>query len=132
MANFIKKSIEFNKMAKAMNGMNVGLQSLLYKIENGIDDSEITDNILSIAYIARKGVLERTEQYDWSINSKIFVPTINRTSITLMYAFDQTIGRLQLLAGRFNLTEIVNNILEKGKMFYEIEKTIDYNTIKNI
>ncbi len=41
-----------------MNGMNVMLQDLIPKIERSYDHSEFTEDILVLAYIARKGVLD--------------------------------------------------------------------------
>jgi hypothetical protein len=40
MFNFIKTGIEFNNLAKSMNGMNVMIQDLLPRIERSYDNSE--------------------------------------------------------------------------------------------
>ena len=52
MFNFLKTGIEFNNLAKSMNGMNVMLQDLIPKIERSYDHSEFTEDILVLAYIA--------------------------------------------------------------------------------
>jgi hypothetical protein len=53
MANFLKKGIEFNNLAKSLNGMNVMLQDLIPKIKKSYDKSEFSEEVLVLAYIAK-------------------------------------------------------------------------------
>jgi len=132
MFNFLKTGIEFNNLAKSMNGMNVMIQDLIPKIERSYDHSEFTEDILVLAYIARKGVLDRMEQYNWTMDAKIIVPTIDRGRITLMYAFTQTVGKLQMIAAQLELTEMVEEVMEKGDAYYQLERNLPSEITKNI
>lgn len=132
MFNFLKTGIEFNNLAKSMNGMNVMMQELIPKIERSYDHSEFTDDILVLAFIARKGVLDRMEQYNWSMNTKIIVPTIDNGRITLMYAFSQTIGKLKMIAAQLELTELVEEVMVKGDAYYQIESNLSSEIAKYI
>lgn len=132
MFNFMKAGIEFNNLAKSMNGMNVMLQELIPKIEISYDYSEFTEEVLVLAYIARKGVLDRMEQYNWTMDAKIVVPTIDRGRITLMYAFTQTVGKLGAIAEQLELSELVQNIMEKGDGYYQLEINLPSEFTKNI
>ena len=132
MFNFLKPGIEFNNLAKSMNGMNVMIQDLIPKIKRSDDYSEFTEAILVLAYIARKGVLDRMEQYNWTMDAKIIVPTIDRGRITLMYAYSQTVGKLQILAEQLDLSNLVEEIMEKGDAYYQMERNLPSEITKNI
>jgi hypothetical protein len=43
MFNFLKTGIEFNNLAKSMNGLNVMIQELVPQIEQSIDKSGLMD-----------------------------------------------------------------------------------------
>lgn len=132
MFNFLKPGLEFNKLAESMNGLNLMIQNLIPKIERSNNYSEFEEDILTLTYIARKGVLDRIEQYSWSMETKIFVPTIDKQRITLMYAYTQTLGKLQKIANNLNFTELYDEIMEKGVTFYQIENNLPKEIIKNI
>ena len=123
MFNFLKPGIEFNNLAKAMNGLNVMIQSITPKLTH-FDPIEIEEEVLIMAYICRKGILDRLEQYNWPITSMITVPTIEKNRITLAYALQQTIGKVSLIADQIGLTKAVQEIFEKGKSYYEIENSL--------
>lgn len=132
MFNFLKPGLVFNKLAESMNGLNLMIQNLIPKIERSNNYSEFEEDILTLTYIARKGVLDRIEQYSWSMEKKIFVPTIDKQRITLMYAYTQTVGKLQKIANNLNFTELYDEIMEKGVAFYQIENNLPKEIIKNI
>lgn len=132
MLNFLKAGAEYNKLAKSMNGMNIMIQDLIPKIERSYNYSEFEGDILFIAYVARKGVLDRMEQYNWSMDAKIVVPTINKGLITLMYAFTQTVGNLQIIAEQLELSKLVEEVMDKGKAYYELERNLPSDIIKTI
>lgn len=132
MLNFLKAGAEYNKLAKSMNGMNIMIQDLIPKIERSYNYSEFEGDILFIAYVARKGVLDRMEQYNWSMDAKIVVPTISKGLITLMYAFTQTVGNLQIIAEQLELSKLVEEVMDKGKAYYELERNLPSDIIKTI
>lgn len=132
MFNFLKTGIEFNNLAKSMNGMNFMIQDLIPKIERSHDYSEFTEDVLVLAYIARKGVLDRMEQYNWTMDAKIVVPTIERGRITLTYAFTQTVGKLHMIAAQLDLSDLVEEIMDKGDAYYQLERNLPEQITKNI
>lgn len=132
MFNFLKTGKEFNNLAKSMNGMNAMIEDLIPKIERSYDHSEFTEVVSVLAYVARKGVLDRIEQYNWAMDTKIIVPTIDRERITLMYAFTQTVGKLHTIAAQLDLTELVEEIMEKEDAYYQLENILPPEITKNI
>ena len=132
MFNFLKVGKAFNDLAKAMNGMNSMLDELIPKIERSYDYSEFGEEVLILAYIGRKGILNRMEEYNWGLDAKIIVPTIDRGRITLMYAYTRTIGRLQMIATKLELSELVEDIMAKGETYYELENKLLEQVTKNI
>lgn len=132
MFNFLKPGIEFNNLAKTVNGMNVMIQDIIPKIARSHDYSEFTDDVLVLAYIARKGVLDRMEKYKWSMDAKLFAPTIKCGPITLAYAYTQTVDKLHIIVSQLDLSEIVEEIMEKGEMYFQIDRNMPDKVKKNI
>ncbi|HSV87846.1 MAG TPA: hypothetical protein VLH61_04330 [Bacteroidales bacterium] len=94
--------------------------------------SEFTEDALVLAYIARKGVLDRMEQYNWTMDAKIIVPTIERGRITLTYAFAQTVGKLHMIASQLEHTEMVEAIIDKGDAYYQLERNLPEQITKSL
>ena len=132
MFNFLKTGKEFNNLSKAFNGMNIMLQNLIPKTRNSYDPSEFTEEIMVLAYIATKGVMERLDNNDWCITGKIYVPNISREKITVMYAITQTVHKLQMIASQLELSDLVEEIMEKGDAYYELERNLPTEITKNI
>ncbi len=132
MFNFLKKGKEFNNLGKSFNGMNVMIQDILPQIERNPSREEYRETILVLAYIASKGVNDRLEENDISMTAKIMVPTIKRGFITVAYAYEQTVGRLMKLANLLDMDEVVNEVIEKGQAFFELEKNLPKEITNNI
>ena len=124
MFKFLKPGIEFNNLAKTMNGMNVMIQELIPQIQNSYDKEEFAEQVLVLAYLSRAGVWDRLEKYNWTMDAKIVVPTIDRGRITLAYALMQTVGKVSILAEELEMGDVVQEIMDKGAAFYEFEKHI--------
>jgi hypothetical protein len=131
MFNFFKTGIEFNNLAKEINGMNVALQDLIPKIERSYNHSEFSEEIMVLAYVARRGVLDRLEKYNWTMDAKISVPTIDRGQITLMYALSQTVVKLQILSVKLEMSDIVEEIMERGDAYYQLERILPKEVTEN-
>lgn len=132
MFNFLKKGREFNNLAKSFNGMNMMIQDILPKIEIDSLQDEVQETVLVLAYIATKGVNDRIDENNISLMAKIMVPSIERGFITITYAYQQTIGRLLAIANTINMNDIVDEVMEKGPAFYELENNLPQEVIKNI
>ncbi len=132
MLKFLKSGKEFQKLAEAFNGLNLMLQDLIKDIEKSNNYSDFEEDILTLSYIARKGVLDRIEHFNWSMNTKILVPSIDRNRITLMYAYTQTVGKLEICVLNLEMKELFDEIMEKGEVFYEIENNFSPETINKI
>jgi len=132
MFNFLKPRTEYGKMAQTMNGMYLMIQTLLPKIQKVNDIDSFNEDVLVLAYIARKGVLDRMEKYNWAWETYIIVPSISRKATTLFDAFAKTVGEIDHIAEQLDLTEIVNEIMEKGDAYYQLERSLPESAIKDI
>ena len=132
MFNFLKTGIEFNNLAKSMNGMNVMIQDLIPRIERSYDKSEFAEEVLVLAYIAKKGVFDRLEKYNWTMDAKIIVPTIDRGRITLTYALMQTVGKVSMIAAELEMSDIVQEVMDGGDAYYQLEKHLPDHVKNNI
>lgn len=131
--NFFKKGIEFNNLAKGFNGTFVMINELETKIQHNYSDdySEFEQDLLILAYLCRKEILDRMEEYNWSMGSPIIVPVMSKGRLTVTFAFQQTVGRLFSLAEKLSISDEVNEILDKGNAFFEIDRAIP-NHVKNL
>jgi len=130
---FFKKGIEFNNLAKGFNGTFVMINELETKIQHNYsnDYSEFEQDLLILAYLCRKEILDRMEEYNWSMGSPIIVPMMSKGRLTVTFAFQQTVGRLYSLAEKLLLSDEVNEILDKGNAYFEIDRAIP-NHVKNL
>lgn len=129
---FFKKGIEYNKLAKGFNGTFVMINELEVKIENNYQNnfSELEQDIFILAYLCRKEILDRMEEYNWAMASPIVVPMMSKGRLTLTFAFQQTVGRIYKFAEIIGVSDEVNEILDKGNAYFEIDRAIP-NHIKN-
>ena len=66
------------------------------------------------------------------MESKIVVPTIDKGRIPLAFAYSKTVGNLQIIAVKLEMSDIVDEILEKGAAYYEFEKLLPIEVIKKM
>jgi hypothetical protein len=132
MFNFLKAGVEFNNLAKSMNGMNVMIEDLIPRIERSYDKSEFTEEVLMLAYIAKKGVFDRLEKYNWTMDAKIMVPTIEKGRITLTYALMQTVGKVSMIAAEIGISEIVQEVMDGGDTYHQLENILPDQVKNNI
>lgn len=130
---FFKKGIEFNNLAKGFNGTFVMINELETKIQHSYsnDYSEFEQDLLILAYLCRKEILDRMEEYNWSMGSPIIVPMMSKGRLTVTFAFQQTVGRLYSLAEKLSLSDEINEVLDKGNAYFEIDRAIP-NHVKNL
>jgi hypothetical protein len=120
---FFTKAIEYNKMAKALGALFVMANELASKVEEN-KEVDYSEDLFLLAYLSRIEIVDRVEEYKWGMLNKITVPLISKSTITLMHAFNQTIGFISLIATNINMLEKVQNILEKGERYNEMDKKI--------
>lgn len=124
--NFFKKGIEYNRLAQAFNGIYVMLNELEVKTKDkySYDRADLEQESFFIGYLCRKEILDRMDEYKWGMISPIFVPMISNGRITLTFAFQQTIGRLYYLSDSLSISQEINEILERGRAYHEIESSV--------
>jgi hypothetical protein len=129
--NIFNASIEYNKLSKSIGRMHTRIQDLNSKIESNHDLSELGSEILVIAYVARKCILDRMDRYSWPWETRIIIPTISRGTMTLWDAFARTVGMIDILAEQLDLTDTVNEIMEKGDAYFELERVLPESVIES-
>ena len=132
MFGLFKPRTEYGKMAETMNSMYLKIQILIPKVEKVSDINAFNEEVLILAYIARRGILDRIETNNWDWETSIIIPSISRQVMTLWDAFAKTVGEIDNIAEQLDLTGIVNEIMEKGDAFYQLEKSIPEAAKKNI
>lgn len=127
-----KKGAEYNNLAKGFNGVYMMLNELEAKvrIHYGDDFSEFNEEVFIMAYLCKTQIMERLEEYGWSVTSPIIVPMISKGRVTVSFAIQQTVARLNDLAEQISMSDEVSEILDGGNLFHELQTIIPAN-IKN-
>ena len=119
----LKGGVQFNKIAKSV-GFVIEL----------LDAYEFEQNekmLLEAAWLCRAGILDKLEEYHYSMTSKIYVTVRGyQQRMILNEALIKTLGRLSAKANNSPdfLQEKVNEILEKQQAFYDVDKHISYES----
>lgn len=117
---FFAKALEYNKLAKAFNGHYQMLSRVIAKSS----DEDIKDDILILAYLSRREIIDRIETYQWNMNTKIIVPMMPGDKKTLAYAFEHTIGKLLQIADQEGCYNQVMQILDKKDIYYKLDDSL--------
>ena len=108
------------------------LEDLAPQIKNGYDTELHKEDLLTIAYICRVGILDRTDENpSWIRNNlTIRIPTgiISHKKRKMDEAIEMTIGKLLNLS---SFDESINNIIEsillREDAFYQFEKILPFS-----
>lgn len=128
-------AMDLNRIAVAMGKVLKLLSELESNLKNGDDIYERKEDCYLIAYICRKGILDRIENNTYMLNPllPIRIPTglFSFKKETMTSALSITVGKLKEIVSRDYLTKMyVEEILNKEKMFYEFERIVPDN-LKN-
>ncbi len=115
-----RKPLEYNKLAQSFNGQYQMLENL---ISNPNTESFIND-LFVLAYIGRREILNRMEEFNWNMNGRIVIPMMPGNKKTLAYAYQQTIGKLIEFSEEKGYYDEVKEILDGGELYHEFEKSI--------
>lgn len=115
---FLKKVTEFSKLAQAFNGYYPFLNETKSNSEATVDD------LFILAWLGRKEIIDRMEEYKWNLNSKIKVPSFPSNDATLGQLFNLTIGELVVLSEENDCVNEITEILDRGELFYSLESRI--------
>lgn len=118
----LKGGFAFNDIAKAMNRIVPMLHDLISEIEDDSSGSDFKEQMVVIAYFARRDIIDIVEEYGFTMDAKILVTSISSNRISLMEAFIKTVGTLQQIASQLGLSDLCEQILEKKKAYYDLEK----------
>ena len=117
---FLQKAVEYNKLAKAFNGYYQMLQNLMTET----DSEDFQESLFVVAFIGRKEIIVRIEEYNWNMNNRIVIPMMPSNQKTLAYAFQQTIGRLMTLSEEQGYYSQVQQILDGGELYHYLDRNI--------
>ncbi len=91
---------------------------------------------LEIAWLCRVGIIDRIEKNDCLLTDKIaFQFEDGVRLITIHEICNLTTGRLVVKAMSFGIPQLsdeIENILDKGDVFYEVDKSIDIEIKKQL
>jgi hypothetical protein len=111
---FFQKGIELKNLAKCFDETFIRINELEVNIQhqNSGDIADLEKDLYILAYFCRKEILDRMEEYNWPMDKSIIVQKISEEPVTLTHAYQLTLGRLCLMAGRLSTSDCINDILE--------------------
>lgn len=124
---FFSKGIEYNKMAKSLNGLYLMIEEIRQKK----DYEDIMSDLFVAAYLSKIEVLDRIDVYKWNGNTPIYAPMIPGVNKNLEYALNQTVGKIIMLGNELGYEDAIEEIFSGGELYDEIENNIP-NNIKNL
>lgn len=127
-----KSGNDLSKVAKSIDGLNLMIKDIIPKIEKSYEYSDFKEDIFILAYIGRKNVIDLIEKNNWSKDMKIMVSTFEKRRIPLIMGYSQTIDQIQLIANHTGYQSVVEDILEKGNSFYELENQLPKEVLNKI
>lgn len=129
MFHFIKKGVEFNKLAQSFNAMYMMVSEIEYRLERNMGNleyfrQEVKEDFYMLAYIAHKGIVKRMDKFNWGFESLIIIPSISSSRITIGNAWSKTISKMTIMAGILDLGEEIQEIYDEGTLFQTLEDII--------
>ncbi len=129
LVDFLKKGIEFNKLAQSFNAMYLALNELTPKLERNLKDLDSfkekhIESVLMLAYIAKKGIIDRLDNYQWGLEAKISIPSISSSRVTVGYAWSLTVSKLTIMSTILYMSDDIQEIYDGGDMYIYFEKNI--------
>lgn len=119
---FFKKGIELNNLAKYFSMVYLQLNELELKIKNAKDKESYLEDLFVLAYISRKEIIDRIEEYKWSWTTPIMMPPISKGFIQIIDIYKKTVSRIIIISSELEVEVIISDILEKGNAYKEIDK----------
>ena len=122
-------ALDLNRVAISMGKVLKSLSNIEPYIKDGNDVYEHKEDLCSLAYFCRVGILDRIEKNSYMANSflPIRIPTgiLSSRKETMASALNLTVGKIKQLASlNDEVNAYVNEILDKGNLFYEFDRTI--------
>lgn len=124
MFKLLKTGREYQKVAKAIGSIYIMLQDLRKSTNEFTNTADYKEDLLVMAYLSRREILDRIDIYNWNPEGAIFIPAIQKNKMTLFYALNLTVYKLYELAFSFDMEYEMEEIIEKKKGYYELEKVL--------
>lgn len=115
---------------KVLNRISNSVSNVKELLDNAEYEENNIDNYLSAAWVCRVGIMDNIENLKLPVTTKISVNIKGHNTImTLTEAYAMTVGKLYFKAADIGgeVEDAINDILDKGKLFYEIDSHIPAN-----
>lgn len=130
--------IELNNIAIAMGKVLVLLAEIVPKINNELDIYDHKEELCVVAYVCRKGILDRLDKYPIFASNPltpIRIPTgiFSSKKETIEGGLNMTIGKLKEVVSSDVVTmAMVENILNGGNLYYQYERIVPEKLKNNL
>lgn len=119
----IRKIKEYVMLGNAMEKLNTELDLLHYKVENSNIKSKFIEDIIGLSFVIRNEICNRMDEYNWAFEGPIKVASISSSNISLLKAYTTISAKIRTIALTIDseTSDLVNNVLEKGDMYYKLK-----------
>jgi hypothetical protein len=132
MIKSLTKIQEYVKLGHSMNSVSLMLTTFKKTYENRDENETFGENLYIIAYVARKGILDRLDEFNWTMEGPILIPSINQNNISLFEAYTKTISQLKSISSELSFLTQVESILHKEQGYYEFENILSREDLNQL
>lgn len=121
---------KFVQGTRTLNKISNSVSNIKELLDNAEYEEDCIENYLFAAWVCRVGIMDNIENLAVSMTTKICVNIKGHNTImTLTEACAMTLGKLYFIAADIGgeVGDAINDILDKGKLFYEIDSHIPAN-----
>jgi len=126
---FFRRGQAYSKLGRGFNGICFMINDHDAKV--GLSADEKFTDLMVIAFLFRKEIIDRMDEFNWGWQTPIMVPLLSRGSITLTNAFNMIISKILVLAEKNDLSDQVQEMLDRGSIFQEFDSFLPLQ-IKNL
>lgn len=119
------------KLGEIFNYFHFFLENFHSDLINGTRD-ERAFLILTMAYMARKGIQDRIDRYQWHPDTPIFASQINLGPIALKEAYAATVGVAVNLAVKYGFAKEFQAVMENPSYFKQVERKMEPSIIQRM
>lgn len=120
MFNFLKKAIEFNKLAKTLGVLKENLENIRVTAYASYDNRHLGQQLVQVTYIFKTEILEKMDKYNWPSNSPIYIGNLHKKTLGEMVT--TTVTEIYSLAQELRFEEYIKEVLTEGETYFILKQ----------
>ncbi len=108
-----RKSVSFKNWALSVSEVYVQLDEIENELSyNSGNYNDINSKLREIAYFTKREIIDKMDDFDSTPTTKVALKNLPYQRVTVLFAYQKTVGRLILLSESSYISGEINQILE--------------------